>query len=278
LSIFAQLSNQAKVLQPKFTIYNGDADFWPTDWLAALNGNNNNGMSNITFAVRGNGDDNTEHANWPTFYNFRTVANTIGATNYVDALIPQANETYSFDYGNSRFLGIDVPDCANIITQSEINWAAGRITDAESRGLTHVFMFMHGPIWYADDHTDCTMPAGLVNLISAHSIVTATFHGHEHIKSVAFFGPTDNRLTMAHNYVQVISGGAGGDSYPCNASRLRTGDYCGEYEGFANVTVEGSTVTIAFYEVGITAPVKTITFTRSTSAFRLKESRVNTRR
>jgi hypothetical protein len=67
---------------------------------------------------------------------------------------------------------------------------------------------------------------------------------------------------MSHGYIQVVSGGAGGGIYPCNASRLRTGDYCGEYEGFANVTVEGSTVTIAFYEDGRTTPMKTITFTK----------------
>jgi hypothetical protein len=123
-------------------------------------------------------------------------------------------------------------------------------------------MFMHGPIWYVDDHTDCTVPAGLVSLISAHPIVTATFHGHEHVKSVAFFGTSDRRLSMSHNYEQVISGGAGGDTYTCNASRLRSGDYCGEYEGFANVMVEGSTVTIAFYQAGNTAPVNTIIITR----------------
>ena len=219
-------------------------------------------MSNITFAVRGNGNDDSASSGWQTTFNFSAVANTIGATNYVDAVIPQAEETYSFDYGNSRFIGIDVPDCANIITQTEVNWAAGRITDAESRGLTHVFMFMHGPIWYVDSHTDCTVPASLVSLISAHPIVTATFHGHEHVKSVAFFGPPDTRLSMAHKYVQVVSGGAGGDTYSCNASRLRTGDYCGAYEGFAYVTVNGSTVTSAFYQAGSTTPVKTISFTK----------------
>jgi hypothetical protein len=102
----------------------------------------------------------------------------------------------------------------------------------------------------------------LVNLISAHSIVTASFIGHEHLKSVTFFGPSDSRLTMSHNYEQVISGGAGGGNYPCVTSRLRTGDYCGSYEGFANVTVNGSSVTVAFYKTGNTTPMKTITFTK----------------
>jgi hypothetical protein len=104
-------------------------------------------------------------------------------------------------------------------------------------------------------------------MISAHPIVTATFHGHEHLKSVVFFGSPDTRLTMSHPYAQVISGGAGGDTYPCSrqlntSTTGRQSDYCGSYEGFANVTVNGGSVTVDFYQAGNTAPIKSISFTK----------------
>ena len=258
--ISPNLSNQAKAFQPKFTIYNGDADLgFPTSWMAALNGNNNNGMSAYTFVVRGNGNSGQ---NFSSYFNFATVASTVGATNYIDATIPQADETYSFDYGNSRFIGIDVPDCGQVITSPEIAWAQNRITDAEVKGLTHVFLFMHGMIWYADNHTDCTVPTALVTMISAHPIVTAEFVGHEHIKAVLNFGPSDSRISMSHPFREIFTSGAGGDTYPCNSGRLASGDYCGSYEGFANVTVNGNNITVDFYQTGSTTPVKTVSFSK----------------
>lgn len=106
------------------------------------------------------------------------------------------------------------------------------------------------------------VPAGLVSLISSHNIVTATFHGHEHLKSVSFFGPSDGRLNTAHNYVQVLTGGTGTDTYPCNSGRIKTGDYCDKYAGFANITVNGPNVTIDFYKMGNTTPTKTVSFSK----------------
>src|SRR3989344_5987476 len=54
-------SNQAKALNPKFTIYAGDlVSSWSIPaieaWVVAVNGGNNNGMRDITFPVRGNHD------------------------------------------------------------------------------------------------------------------------------------------------------------------------------------------------------------------------------
>jgi len=268
-SVFAQLSNQANALGPEFSIYNGDAECGTlSEWFTNLNGNPGNGLANKTFAVRGNGNGST--SNWSTFFNFSSVANNIGASNYT-ALTN--NMTYSFDYGNSRFIGFDVLGCAKSISSSQISWAEGRIQDAESKGLTHVFMFMHGPIYYVDLHTDCTPPAptsnsasqNITDLIKRHAIVTATFHGHEHTKSYVHIGPSDTRIPVNRNFDQIVSGGAGGGTYACTTSSghfITPPDYCDKYEGFANVSVSGTSVTVSFYQQGNTTAKKTVTFSK----------------
>jgi hypothetical protein len=131
--ILAVLSTQAQTYNPNFTIYTGDLEdngFTTTGmdtWKTALNGNNSNGMYSRTFAVRGNHDDsiNGSITGWAGYFNFQATAQQIGATNYT-AMDPQL--TYSFDYGNSHFVGIDVPGDSSLITSAKITWLDNDLT------------------------------------------------------------------------------------------------------------------------------------------------------
>ena len=55
------------------------------------------------------------------------------------------NLTYSFDYGNSIFIGLDVPGDIYLLTQAEVDFLDARLTYAENAGLTHAFIYFHGP-------------------------------------------------------------------------------------------------------------------------------------
>jgi hypothetical protein len=257
LSTLASLSTLAKTLNPEFTIYNGDAEGGSglSGWQTALDGNNSNGMSTKTFVVRGNGNS---ESNWYSFFNFRQVADNIGASYFRDItdtaegvpnITTASNKTYAFDYGNSRFIGMDVPGCtSSLYTSTLINWVHTRIDEATAKNLNHVFLFFHGPIWYADNHTECVIPTSLVQIINDHPIVTAQFAGHEHLKAALFFGPNDARLSMSHKFAELFTAGAGGGTYSCNTARLNSAtDYCNKFEGFANVTVNGNNVTVEYY-------------------------------
>jgi len=260
LTTFAQLSNQALALQPELTIYNGDAEAGTlSQWQTALNGNNNNGMSNKTFVVRGNGNSGIGVAAWQSFFEFSSVASAIGATNYT-ALTPDI--AYSFDYGNSRFIGIDVPGCiSGPVSADQNTWINARLTDAESRGLTHAFLFFHQPIYAVNQHP-CAIPGNLITTFNNHPIVTATFHGHEHVKAIVQFGPgapVANRIPgVVNKWYEFVTAPAGGGSYNCTAG---ASDYCERYEGFANITVSGRNVTVNFYDTA-NALRKSITFTK----------------
>ncbi len=73
------------------------------------------------------------------------MAGRVGATHYT-ALT--GDGTYSFDYGNSHFAVIDLPEGGSSSwTSSEINWLDADLSAAESRGLVHEFIFSHGPMY-----------------------------------------------------------------------------------------------------------------------------------
>ena len=133
---FTTESNQAKALNPppKFTIYSGDlvesgfAAGPMATWKTAINGGTNNGMFDISFVVRGN-HDSTDPTGFAAFFNYDAVAATVGATNLTQQT---KNLTYSYDYGNSHFVAIDVPDDATLITAAQIAWADSDLAAAEA--------------------------------------------------------------------------------------------------------------------------------------------------
>ncbi len=271
-SVLARLSNQIKAMstQPVFTLYGGDLissgstiDLYQT-WGNYLNGSSNNGMLNKTFAVRGNHDSSAAAA-FAQYFQFGPESDTtsisakVGATHY-SALTTDL--TYSFDYQNAHFVGIDLPggDVSSMPTAS-ITWLDQDLTAAENRGLKHAFLFWHGPIYYADGHSS-TAPASLITVLNKHAIISASFHGHEHID--AYTKLTSTRIPSLTKIIeQFVIGNAGAGAYTCTAGRS---DYCQNYYGFSAVDVLSDTqFTVTIYKDGITTPQWQQTFTKSST-------------
>ena len=148
------------------------------------------------------------------------------------------------------------------IISAQNTWINNRRPDPKTRNLTHAFLFSPQPIYYVNLHS-CTVPANLITTFNNHPIVTATFHGHEHVKAIVQFGPGApvlNRIPGVVNpWYEFVTSPAGGGNYSCTAGRY---DYCSAYEGFANINVSGSAVSVSFYQTNNTTPVKTFSFTK----------------
>ncbi|MGD9148174.1 MAG: Ig-like domain-containing protein, partial [Anaerolineae bacterium] len=265
----AALSNQAALLNPNLTIYEGDLESdgftlsGMNAWRDAMNGYSDNGMFDKTLPVRGNHDRNNT-AGWQSYYDMQATAQALGATHY-SAL--REDLTYSFDYGNSHFIGVDVLGDADNLTSEQVSWIDSDLSAAEMRGLTHAFIYFHGPIYCLDGHCSCTsricpldpIVESLIEVLNNHSIVTATFHGHEHTN--AYVQIDDTRIPeVTHSFEQFVTGSAGAGPNGCIPERA---DYCLPSNGFATVDVSGNSFTVSFYELGTSAPVKTMAFTKS---------------
>lgn len=268
-SLLAGLSNQALALKPAFAVYTGDAESngftvsGADAFVSALNGYTSNGTSAKSFLVRGNHDAGNT-AGWQGYYNFAAVGATIGVTNYT-AL--DANLTYSFDYQNAHFVAVDVPgDVDNYLTSVEIAWIDSDLSAAETRGLTHAFLYWHGPI-YCVESQHCTFtgqlgsnaPQAMIDVINKHASVSAMFFGHEHVLAyVHVDGTRISGLTRA--FEEVVVGTAGAPLYGCDISFRPT--WCNAVAGFATVDVTGPAVTINYYQQGSTTPIKTVSYTK----------------
>jgi hypothetical protein len=259
---FTTESNQAKALNPppNFTIYSGDlvesgfAAGPMATWKTAINGGTNNGMFDISFVVRGN-HDSTDPAGFAAFFNYDTVAATVGATNLTQQ---QKNLTYSYDYGNSHFVAVDVPDDATLMTAAQIAWVDSDLAAAEARGLTHAFLNWHGPIYPVAEHCCPSVPA-VIDMLNKHPIVTATFHGHEHTNAHVRINKA-RYPNCTHEFDEFIEGAAGAGPQACQAGRAD--DCFGAKNGFAVMDVSGKTLTATIYYVGSTTPLKTFTITK----------------
>lgn len=279
--ILSELSDQAVKLNPAFSIYPGDLESsgftssGMAKWIAAMNGELTgdsapNGMADIVFAVRGNHDDSNT-SGWQSFWNFAQTASRVGATNF-SHMPGQEDLTYSFDYGNAHIVGIDVPGDADKITDSQVHWLDQDLAAAESRGLTHAFIFFHGPIYCVDGHCSYSTRVGslsssvenLIEVLNKHPIVSATFHGHEHTYAYTYIDetriPPDGGFEgVTHPFHQFVTGDAGAGPKSCKENRC---DYNMAKHGFVTVDVAGPTVTVTFYRMGSTSPVHTISFSK----------------
>lgn len=264
----AALSTQVLTLHPAFTLYAGDGESQgfttagTNIFLAAIDGNSSNGLSARTFLVRGN-HDALDTSGWQQHYEFASVAGVVGATHY-SALTPEL--TYSFDYQNSHFVGIDVPGDADVITPAQISWLDSDLAAAEVRGLTHAFIYFHGPIFCVESMhceftgtSDSYAPQALIEVLNRHTIVSASFHGHEHVLAHTHMDTT--RLpSLTHDFEQFVAGTAGAPGYACDLP-ART-EWCDSVNGFATVDVSGRTVRVSFYQQGVSTPIKTLDFSK----------------
>ncbi len=256
-SILEKESIIANHLSPTFTIYAGDlidctssnnpgcfADGFSA-WKSAFNGGGTNNLFDKSFFTRGNHDANADTP-WDANFDFAATAARVGAATY-SAHIP--NMTYSFDYGNSHFAGLDVPGGdVSTITPEQITWLDDDLTAAEGRGLVHAFLFWHGPVYYVDGHIS-TAPAALIAVLNRHPIVSAVFAGHEHL--VAYTHIDSSRIpAVTHPFEQFISGAAGAELYRAAADRYDywLNDGSGESkDGFMAVDVADDHFTVTVY-------------------------------
>ncbi len=263
LADLAAVSNQIKALptQAKFTIYPGDlCDSGPTTsclntWKSAINGSVNNGIFDITFASRGNHDADSP-STWQAYFEFAQVASRVGATNYTAR---DTDLTYSFDYGNAHFVGIDCPSGDSDGLDTAIAaWLDTDLAAAEARGLVHAFLYFHGPASYVDDHPTPGLPAEFIAVINKHRIVSASFHGHEHVQAYVHINSTW-LSGVTNGWEEFVTGSAGADLYTCDTSRT---DWCTAVVGFAAVDVSGNSFTVNFYQLGSTNPLTSIKITK----------------
>jgi hypothetical protein len=269
LSVLVSLSNQANSLNPNFTIYAGDlcdSGFSVScmdAWKKAMNGDSDNGMFDKTFPVRGN-HDSINAAGWTAYFDLGSTAARVGATHYTEL---NENLTYSFDYGNSHFVGVDVPGDATGLSMAQVSWIDYDLAEAELRGLTHGFIYFHGPIYCVAEHCSCptrtcttaSIIATLIDVFNRHPIVSATFHGHEH--TYAYVHIDSSRIfEVISSFEEFVTGDAGAG--PAGCSKTYRFDYCMDSHGLTTIDVLGGTFTVKFYAEGNTTPSQTLNFTK----------------
>jgi hypothetical protein len=275
---FTQTINQIVSLSPDFIIFSGDVEnngVVTSEIDPIIGVLKNAGLFDGTFIVRGNHDNHvTGSASlWQTYFsnNFGGSSRSLpdGANNYVGIDSNSTYLSYSFDYGNSRFIGIDVPGDANLITSAEYTFLNNRLSDAENIGLTHAFIFFHGPE-YCVENVHCTCktrtdssctPSAFITLINNHPIVSATFHGHEHVLGHVHMDNT--RLAALTNpYEEFFTSSAAGPySLTIYPDRIDDNYYSSSLLSFGMITVIGNDFTVSLYHTGTSSPVWSKTFT-----------------
>ena len=269
---FAATVNQAASLNPDLIIFNGDLEnegVINTQMDPMIADLKNAGVFNQTFLVRGNHDDYVSGSAslWENY--FETVPNIktlpAGVTDYVSLDSNSDYLNYSFIYGNAMFIGLDVPGDADLLTSAELNFLDARLIYAESQGLTHAFIFFHGPLYCVESvHCNCSTksdasctPSALVSVINNHPIVSATFHGHEHV--LGWVHMDNTRVAgLTGSFEEFITSPSGGWTYNAYLYPNRM-DYTyldmGSSQGFAAISVDGASFTYSIYKVGTTLPV-----------------------
>jgi hypothetical protein len=254
----ATLNTDSKTMaakNPLFLFYPGDVcDSGPNasclaTWKSAYNAGGD--LLSISFPSRGNHDSSGTSV-WTSYFNIAAVVAKIGATHFTQL---STNLTFSFDYGNSHFVAVDMPGGdATTMTAAQISWVDSDLTAAESRGVTHSFLFWHGPEYPMGGHC-CTNAASVATMLGKHPSVSATFHGHEH--ELAYSHIDSSKIAgVTYPYEEFTSGGAGAELYSC-----QRGDWCQSIAGYMTIDVSGNSFTVTAYNSS-GSTLKTWSFTK----------------
>ena len=274
---FTETVDQINALDPDLVIFNGDLEndgVRSTEMNPMVTAIKNAGLFNQTFLVRGNHDNHVSGsaALWESYFETSPNKKTlpVGVTNYVSLDSSSDYLTYSFIYGNAMFIGLDVPGNVSLLTAAQLVFLDTRLTYAEEQSLSHAFIYFHGPLYCVESfwcacssRTDasCT-PSALVAVLNEHPIVSATFHGHEHILGWTHMDRT--RISgLTGSFEQFLTSPAGGQTDNADLFAARV-DYAymnmGDLQAFATILVDGSSFTVNLYKVGTDAPVWSETF------------------
>jgi hypothetical protein len=279
-ALFTNTVNQIETLHPAFTIFNGDLEsdgFGTIEMDPMITALKNANLFDNSFLVRGNHDAHVSGSErlWENY--FETSSNIrvlpAGVSNYVSMNSRSDTLTYSFEFGNSIFIGLDVPGDVYVINDPELTFLDSRLTYAENIGLVHAFIYFHGPMYCVERvHCGCTTrtdssctPASLVSVVNKHPIVSAFLHGHEHI--MGWTHMDNSRVAgLTDSFEEFFTSPSGGGTYNNRLYPDRT-DYTyldmASSRGFGAVTVSGDSFTFSLYKVGIIEPVWSRTFTKS---------------
>lgn len=263
--VLAALSRQAQMLGPAFAIVPGDLESagftrsGATAWKKAMDGDprgaTSDGMFARVLAVRGNHDGHDARG-WLSFFEPAERVAAAGGSHYEET---DGGLSYSFDVANAHFVAVDVPGDVDLMTAAQTAWIDGDLGQAEARGVTHSFLFWHGPLWGLADHCCGSTNPGIVEVFNRHPSVSATFHGHEHVNAWTHIG-RERYPGATREFEQLVSGRAGAEPVRCLPGRA---DYCqDERDGFLVVDVKGPQFTVSFYVLGQAAPVRQLSFSK----------------
>ncbi|MCL4435988.1 MAG: metallophosphoesterase [Thaumarchaeota archaeon] len=253
----SQVSNKANGFNPAFQLFTGDLcyDFsqgnCPSVWKSTMNSN----LLSKTVPIMGN-HDSTDIALWQSNFNIGSIVSSFGGTRY-NYRSGQDSLDFSFDYGNSHFVGMAVIDDVSSTRPSadQLNWLDADLTTAErtgcgGTGCALTFLEWHAPVYCTSD-SHCPTPAPAppaqwTTITNAHPSVTAIFHGHEHV--IAYTHIDSSKISGVNTnreYEEFITGGAGAPLYGCTSRA----NWCTSNYGFAVVDVSGTTVTVQIYDI-----------------------------
>ncbi len=237
---------------------------------AAMDGDAGPALSGTMFPVRGNHDTTggaTATAGWQAYFDIgRRVSGGdaskgvpgLGGSNYTfmagcDSL------TYSFDYQNSHFVGMDIAGDVTLVTASQLSWLDADLAAAEARNLQHAFLFWHGPVYSCGSrHGGVDAPTSLILVLNQHPIVSAVFGGHAHVAAWAHLY-TNRIASITHPFEAfIVPPVAEGLASLADTSRCDYG--FGDLRGFSTVDVQGPSFTVSFYVQDDPVPRWTRTF------------------
>ena len=243
---------------------------------AAMDGDAGNGLSGTMFPVRGNHDTAggaRATTGWQNYFDMgRRVSGGdsskgirgIGGSNYT-CMAGCDSLTYSFDYQNSHFVGMDIPGDVTLVTSNQLKWLDRDLTAAEGRGLQHGFLFWHGPVYACGNRRGATeAPAAMIAVLNKHAMLSAIFGGHAHVS--AWTHMSSNRIvTIEHPFEAfIVPPVAESLASLSGTNRCDYGE--GNIRGFLTVDVNGPEFTVSFLVQDNPSPRFTRTFTSSAEA------------
>lgn len=262
--------------QPSLNLFAGD--LYDTGFsLAAvealkssMDGGSDTALSGTLFPVRGNHDITdgaTATTGWQTYFDMAKRVSGgdlskgvpgIGGSNYAN-MANCDSLTYSFDYQNSHFVGLDIPGDVTLVTASQLTWLDADLAAAESRGLQHAFLWWHGPVYSCGSrHGGINAPASMITVLNKHAIVSAIFGGHAHVAAWAHMY-TNRIASITHPFEAfIVSPVAEGLASLPDTNRCDFG--YGDVRGFTTVDVRGAAFTVSFHVQDEPAPRFTRTF------------------
>jgi hypothetical protein len=167
--------------------------------------------------------------------------------------------TYSFDYQNSHFVGMDIPGDVTLVKTSQLSWLDNDLAAAERRGMQHAFLFWHGPVYACGDrHGGINAPATMIAVLNKHPIVAAIFGGHTHV--AAWTHMFTNRIASITHPFEGFNIPPVAESLAAITNMNRCEYGFGNLRGFATVDVQGSSYTFSFYVQDDPSPRWTKTF------------------